>query len=222
MTSPLHAHVVFSLGPVPITEPVLTTWGVMATLVISAWLVTRRLAPLPDRGQSLLEWIVEAIEGQLQEIMHTDPRPFLPLLGTLALYITAANAVSVLPGLSAPTAALETPAALGAIVFVAAHGSGIWIRGLRRYLRGYLEPNPLLLPLNVLGEITRIFSLMVRLFGNMMSHELVIAVIVSLAGLFVPIPLMALSLLIGAVQAYIFTVLATVYVGAAVGTIEGG
>jgi F-type H+-transporting ATPase subunit a len=146
----------------------------------------------------------------------------LPILGTLFLFIVVANLSALVPGVKAPTASLETPAALAIVVFLSAHFYGICEQGLKKYLASYLKPNPLMLPLNVLSEITRTFSLMVRLFGNMMSHELVIGIVATIAGLLVPIPFMALGILVGVIQAYIFAILATVFVGAAVGAVEKG
>ncbi|NQU70229.1 MAG: F0F1 ATP synthase subunit A, partial [Rhodospirillales bacterium] len=134
--------------------------------------------------------------------------------------LVCANLAAIVPGLKPPTGHLETPAALAAIVFFSIHYFGVRSRGVVDYVRRYTKPNLLLFPLNVLSEITRTFSLMVRLFGNMMSHEMVIAIIVFLAGLLLPIPFMLLGILIGLIQAYIFTVLAAVFIGAAVGTVE--
>ncbi|MFZ2101645.1 MAG: F0F1 ATP synthase subunit A, partial [Oricola sp.] len=128
----------------------------------------------------------------------------------------------VLPGTQAPTAKIETPAALALIVFVSVHYFGVRAQGLLGYLASFAKPKLIMLPLNLLSEVTRTFSLMVRLFGNVMSGEFVIALVLALAGLFVPIPLMALEILLGLVQAYIFTVLATVFIGAAIGSVERG
>jgi F-type H+-transporting ATPase subunit a len=133
----------------------------------------------------------------------------------------AANLSGVVPGVQAPTARLETPAALALIVFVSVHYFGVRARGPLGYLASFAKPKLIMLPLNIISEVTRTFSLMVRLFGNVMSGEFVIALVVSLAGLFLPIPFMAIEILLGLVQAYIFTVLATVFIGAAVGSVEG-
>ena len=144
----------------------------------------------------------------------------MPLLGTLFIFLVTANLSGLLPGVEAPTSKLETPAALALIVFFSVHYFGIRARGLRGYLASFAKPKLIMLPLNILSELTRTFSLMLRLFGNIMSGEFIIALIVALAGLFVPIPLMALEILIGIVQAYIFTVLAAVFIGAAADTFE--
>jgi F-type H+-transporting ATPase subunit a len=214
--SPLVTTVLFHVGPVNITRPVVTTWAIMATLAIGSRLVTLRLAMRPGRGQVVLELIVTGIAGQIEDIIRKQSRPFLPLLGTLFIYLVVANLSGVLPGVEAPTATLETPAALALIVFIAVHFYGVRSRGVLGYLASFAEPKLIMLPLNIAGEITRTFSMMVRLFGNVMSGEFVIALIIGLAGLFVPVPLMVLEILVGLVQAYIFTVLATVFIGAAV------
>jgi F-type H+-transporting ATPase subunit a len=221
-SSPLASTVLVHLGPVAITRPVVTTWAIMAVLVLASRLATRRLALHPDRQQTVIEVIVTGISHQIEEVIRADARPFLPLLGTLFLFLVAANLSGVLPGVEAPTGKLETPAALALIVFVAVHYFGVRARGPLGYLKSFAEPKLIMLPLNIVSEVTRTFSLMIRLFGNVMSGEFVIALVVALAGLFLPIPLMALEILVGIVQAYIFTVLATVFIGAAVGEVERG
>jgi F-type H+-transporting ATPase subunit a len=219
-SSPLASAILFHLGPVAITRPVVTTWAIMAVLTLGSWAVTRRLSLHPDRRQATLELIVTGIIGQVEEVIRKEARPFLPILGTLFIFLVAANLSGVLPGVEAPTGKLETPAALALIVFVSVHFFGVRARGPLGYLASFAQPKLIMLPLNIVSEITRTFSLMVRLFGNVMSGEFIIALVVGLAGLFVPIPLMALEILVGLVQAYIFTVLATVFIGAAVGTVE--
>ena len=220
--SPLSSVVLFHLGPVAITRPVVTTWGLMLLLVAMSWLVTRRLSLRPTRRQAVVELIVAGLMQQIGEVMRKDARPFLPLLGTLFILLVTANLSGVLPGVEAPTSKLETPAALALIVFFSVHYFGVRARGPLGYLASFAKPKLIMLPLNLVSEVTRTFSLMMRLFGNVMSGEFVIALVVALAGLFVPIPLMVLEILVGVVQAYIFTVLATVFVGAAVGDTEQG
>ncbi len=220
--SPLTSTVLFHIGPVAITRPVVTTWVIMLALTVVCWLVTRRLQKQPGPRQAVLELVVTGIEQQIGEIIRKDARPYLPLLGTLFIFLVTANLSGLLPGVEAPTGKLETPAALAFIVFLSVHYYGIRSRGVRGYLASFAEPKLIMLPLNILSEITRTFSLMLRLFGNIMSGEFVIALVVALAGLFVPIPLMALEILVGLVQAYIFTVLAAVFIGAAAGNAKEG
>ena len=216
-TSPLAKIVLFHVGPVVVTRPVVTTWAIMLVLAVFSWASTRSLQLTPTRSQVVLELLVTGIMRQIEDVIRSDARPLLPLLGTLFIFLLAANVSGIVPGVQAPTAQIETPAALALIVFLSVHVFGVRARGFAGYLGSFAQPKPIMLPLNVLAEITRTFSLMVRLFGNIMSGEFLIALVLALAGLFLPIPLMALELLIAIVQAYIFTVLATVFIGAAVG-----
>ena len=213
--SPLTAKVVFRLGPVPITAPVVTTWGLMAALALGGWLATRALSVTPTPRQTVLEMIIGAIEDQIQATMRAAPKPYVAMVGTLFLFILAANWSSLVPGVEPPTAHIETDAALGLIVFFAILYFGIRARGLGGYLKTFAEPTFFMIPLNIVETFTRTFSLIVRLFGNVMSGVFIVGIVLSLAGLLVPIPLMALGLLTGAVQAYIFTVLAMVFIGSA-------
>jgi F-type H+-transporting ATPase subunit a len=217
IASPLTAQVLFHVGPVPISEPVVVTWGLIAALTLASVLGTRRLRLDPGRGQAAVELLVASVQGQIRETLQADPEPYLPFLATLFIFIASANLLSLVPGLEPPTAHLETDAALAVIVFFAVHWFGVRTRGLGGYLADFARPTWIMLPLNLLSEITRTFSLMVRLFGNIMSGVFVIGIVLSLVGLLVPIPFMALELLTGLIQAYIFTVLAMVFIGGAVG-----
>ena len=216
MQSPLVAKTLFTIGPVPITEPVAVTWGLIAALALAGFLTSRALKLAPSRTQAVLEAVVGALEAQIRDTMRVAPAPYLPLLGTIFVFIFVANWSSLIPGVDPPTAHIETDAALALIVFLAVIYFGVRARGVVGYLKTFAEPTFLMIPLNILETFTRIFSLIVRLFGNIMSGVFIIGIILSLAGLLVPIPLMALDLLIGAIQAYIFTVLAMVFIGAAV------
>lgn len=215
--SPLTLEPLFSLGPVPITAPVVITWAIMAGLVVLAALVSQRLTLVPGKAQTVLEMLVEALDTQIGDIVRGDPAPYRSLIGTIFVFVLVANWSSLVPGVEPPTAHLETDAALALVVFCATIGFGIRMRGLGGYLKTFAEPSWVMIPLNLVEQITRTFSLIVRLFGNIMSGVFVIGIVLSLAGLLVPVPLMALELLTGAVQAYIFAVLATVFIGAAVG-----
>jgi F-type H+-transporting ATPase subunit a len=208
--------VLFLLGPVPITGSFATSVGITLVLATASHLATRRLTLVPGKWQALLELFVTTIEAEIREITSEDSSRFVPPIGTLFLFIAAANLSLLLPGVHPPTERLETPLALALLVFLSVHVAGLSSQGLRGYLGHYLKPNPLFAPLHAISEVTRTFSLTMRLFGNMMSHGLVLAVVASLAGLLVPIPLIALGLLVGLIQAYIFTILATTYVGAAI------
>jgi F-type H+-transporting ATPase subunit a len=215
--NPLAPDVLFQLGPVPIDAAVATTWVLMAALVAVCRIGLRRPQIHAVGLQLVLELIVETLQTQISDIIRRDAKPYLPLLGTLFLFLVFANLSAVVPGAKPPTGHLETPAALALVVFLSVHYFGVQAQGAKRYLAHYTRPNPLMLPLNVLSEITRTFSLMVRLFGNIMSHEFVLAIVVFLSGLLLPVPFMLLGILIGLIQAYIFTILAAVFVGAGLG-----
>ncbi|WP_193187518.1 F0F1 ATP synthase subunit A [Nisaea sediminum] len=213
--SPLTSTPLFQLGPVPISRPVVTTWAIMAVLVSVSWLLTRPRSRWHDRALFVIETVVIGILNQIRDVVGDNARALLPLLGTLFLFIVAANLSGILPGVEGPTAKIETPAALAVAVFFSVHYFGIRARGLLGYLATFAKPKLIMLPLNLVSEVTRTLSLMVRLFGNVMSGEFMIGLVVALAGLFVPIPVMALEILIGLIQAYIFTILAAVFIGAA-------
>jgi F-type H+-transporting ATPase subunit a len=219
MNSPLETVALFQIGPVSITQAIVTTWVIMAVLVAGAFLLTRRLTLVPDKRQAALEMIVTTMDTQIHETTGANPAPYRGFIGTLFMFILIANWSSLIPGVEPPTAQLETDAALAVLVFASVIWFGIREAGLRGYLRSFAAPNVVMIPLNILESITRVFSMFVRLFGNVMSGVFVIGIVASLAGLLVPIPLMALDLLTGLVQAYIFAVLAMVFISA---TVEDG
>jgi F-type H+-transporting ATPase subunit a len=206
----------FQLGPIVVTRTVLDS--AIASALLIAFAVLARLGL--DRKRSgwpvLAELVVEHFEDLMRDMFGDDPRPYTPLIVTLALFIGTANLLGLVPGLRSPTADFSATAALAVVVFLAVPFYGIRARGVRGYLRHYLEPSPILLPLEIITEFSRTLALAVRLFGNIMSEELVIAVLLSLAGLLVPVPIMMLAVLTSVVQAYIFAVLTVVYLSAAV------
>jgi F-type H+-transporting ATPase subunit a len=214
--SPLVSPVFFHVGPIPISEPVVITWGIIAALTAGGLALRRRLELVPSSTQAACELVVEAVDSQIRDTMRVDPAPYRAFIGTLFVFIFVANWSSLIPGVTPPTARLETDAALALLVFVAVMWFGVRAGGLKGYLATFATPTPLMIPLNFVESLTRTFSLLVRLFGNIMSGVFVIGLILSLAGLVVPIPLMALDLLTGAVQAYIFAVLAMVFIAGAV------
>jgi len=218
--SPLTLEPVFHLGPVPITQPVVATWVIMALMMLGSIFLTARLKLRPGKVQAFAEMVTGAIDGQVGDVMRADPSPYRALIGTIFLFVFIANWSGALPGVEPPTAHIETDAALALIVFGATLYHGVRCNGVLGYLKTFAEPSWLMIPLNLIEQITRTFSLFVRLFGNVMSGVFVIAIMLSLAGLLVPIPLMALDLLTGAVQAYIFAILACVFIGASIN--EGG
>ena len=218
--SPLTGEVAFWIGPVPIAVAVIWTWVLIAVLAIGSWASTRKLAIRPGRWQAALEGLVVGIDDQIRDALGRDPAPFRPLIGTLFIFLVTANVSGQVPLVKAPTSQLETAAALAVVVFFSVHVYALRMVGWKTHLKSYLKPTVVMLPLNILSEFTRTLSLMVRLFGNIMSHELVLAVVLALAGLFLPLPIMALGLLIALVQAYIFSVLATIFIGAAIGAVK--
>jgi F-type H+-transporting ATPase subunit a len=215
--SPLALEPLFHIGPAPITEPVVVAWTIIALIGGFAALSTRRLALTPSRTQATLEILVSTIDDQIRGTMQADPAPFRALIGSIFLFVLLSNWSSLVPGVEPPTAHIETDAAMALIIFVATIAWGVRARGLGGYLKTFAEPSWVMIPLNVVEQFTRTFSLIVRLFGNVMSGVFVIGIVLTLAGLLVPIPFMALDLLTGVVQAYIFAVLATVFIASAVG-----
>jgi F-type H+-transporting ATPase subunit a len=216
MMSPLVSPVLFHVGSIPIAEPVVATWGVMVALIAGSLALRRRLKLLPSSTQAAFELVVEAVDSQIRDTMRVDPAPYRAFIGTLFVFIFVANWSSLIPGVTPPTARLETDAALALLVFLAVIWFGVKAGGVGGYLATFATPSPLMIPLNFVENLTRTFSLLVRLFGNVMSGVFVVGLILSLAGLLVPVPLMALDLLTGAVQAYIFAVLAMVFIAGAV------
>ncbi|MDW5377921.1 F0F1 ATP synthase subunit A [Halomonas sp. HP20-15] len=214
--SPLVTSALFHVGPVPISAAVTVTWLLIVASTAGSWALTRRLSLRPGKAQSALELFVETLDHQLRDTMQVSPEPYRALIGTLFLFILAANWSALIPGIEPPTAHLETDIVLALIVLAASIGYGVATRGLAGYLHTFAEPSWMMVPLNLVEQLTRTFSLIVRLFGNIMSGVFVLGITLSLAGLLVPIPFMALDLLTGAIQAYIFSVLAMVFLGAAV------
>lgn len=195
------------------------TWGAMLLLVLVSWLVTRRLAGPEQprsRWQNALEVTVELIRGQIREICPEAADTLLPFVGTLFLYIAASNVLEIVPGWHAPTGSLSTTAALAISVGVAVPFFGIQQRGLIGYFRHYVRPAWVMLPFHLLAETTRNLALAVRLFGNIMSGAMVVALMLAIAPLFIPVLMQVLGLVVGLIQAYIFAILATVYIAAAV------
>ena len=207
-------EVLVTLGPVEITSTVFYSLIVSGILILFALIA--RFGGRLSSWQLAAEFVIEHMEGIMRDMFGRDPRPYTPLVVTLALFIGTANLLGLLPAMHAPTADFSTAAALAVVVFLAVPFYGIRARGLRGYLRHYLEPSPLLLPLEIITEFSRTLALAVRLFGNIISEELVIAVLLSLAGLLLPVPIMMLAVLTGVVQAYIFAVLTVVYLSASV------
>jgi F-type H+-transporting ATPase subunit a len=193
------------------------TWGLMAVLVLGSLAVTSRLsdAAAPPRWQSLLEVIVTGIRDQIAGVGVRSPDRYLPFVGTLFLYTALANLLTIVPGYVPPTASLSTTAALALSVLVAVPVFGISQRGVLGYLRNYIQPTVFMLPFNVIGELSRTIALAVRLYGNVMSGTVIVGILISIAPFFFPVVMQVLGLLTGLIQAYIFAVLAMVYIASA-------
>jgi len=202
----------FRVGPVVITNTVVTTWIIIGVLWVACWSITRRLRIDPGPAQSAVEGIVATIDAAIAAVAPDYSRRILPLIGTLWIFLVVANLAGLIPGAHSPTRDLSATAALAIVVFLSVHWFGVRISGLRTYLRHYLTPSPLLLPFHLISEITRTVALAVRLFGNMMSLEMAALLILLVAGFLAPVPILLLHVVEALVQAYIFGMLALIYV----------
>ena len=211
------AIIIFKWNGIQINATIIFTWVVMVILILISWIATKNLTigPKISRWQNFLEVIVGYIRQQVKEITQQNPDPFIPFLGTLFLFISVSNLLAIIPGYQPPTGSLSTTSALAICVFFAIPIFGIAKRGGMAYFKHYLEPSIFMAPFNVIGDFSRTLALAVRLFGNVMSGTLIVAVLLIITPLFVPIIMQVLGLLIGQIQAYIFTVLATVYIASA-------
>lgn len=206
---------VLTLGPLTITGTVITTWVIMAVLALVAWLMSRRLRLEPGPLQTALEGVVSVMEAAIAEVEPKHYRVLLPFVGTLWIFLVVANLCSLIPGVHSPTRDLSATSALALLVFVFTHWVAIRIGGLG-YLRHYLAPSPILLPFHIISELTRTVALAVRLFGNMMSLEMAALLILMVAGFLAPVPILMLHVIEALVQAYIFGMLALIYVAGSI------
>ncbi len=202
---------------VTLNATIIYTWAVMFVMAFGSWLITRKLSSGPQmtRWQNLLEVLVEGIQKQIRGVTHQKPRVYVPFAGTIFLFIAVSNVLSIVPVYEPPTGSLSTTTALALCVFVAIPTFGIAQRGLREYLGHYTRPSVFMLPFNIMGEISRTIALAVRLFGNVMSGTMIAAILISITPFLFPIVMQALGLLTGLIQAYIFAVLAMVYIASA-------
>lgn len=204
-------------GVIKLNGTIVFTWGLMLILTVGSLLITRRLSTqlTRSRWQNLLEIVITGIENQIEEVGLDAPRKYLGFLGTLFLFVSAASLCTMIPGYETPTGSLSTTVALALCVFVAVPLFGIKEQGMRNYLKTYIEPTFIMFPFNIISEITRTLALAVRLFGNMMSGAMIIGILLIVTPFLFPILMTALGLLTGMVQAYIFSILAAVYIAAA-------
>ncbi|TMM54191.1 F0F1 ATP synthase subunit A [Sulfitobacter sabulilitoris] len=200
-----------------LTATVAFTWLVMALLVLGSRAITARLSEgeTVSRWQVMLEVIVTMIRDQIDEVGTEDPARYLPFIGTLFLFVATCNLLSVVPGYQPPTGSLSTTAALAICVLIAVPIFSIARRGLASYLKSYVSPTPLMLPFNIIAEASRTVALAVRLYGNVMSGTVIVGILISIAPFFFPVVMQLLGLITGLVQAYIFAVLAMVYIASA-------
>ncbi len=210
-------HGVFKLN-----GTIVFTWAIMSVLVVGSWLITRRLstALTRSRWQNFLEIVVGGIEKQIEEVGLRNSRKYIGFLGTLFLFVAMASLCTIIPGYEPPTASLSTTVALAMCVFVAVPLFGIEEQGAGGYLKSYLEPTFMMLPFNIISELSRTLALSIRLFGNMMSGAMLVGILLSITPFIFPIVMTVLGLLTGMVQAYIFSILAAVYIAAATRTRE--
>lgn len=210
--------VFWQYGFITINLTIITTWGLMLVMVIFSRLITRNLkADIHiSRWQGILEIIVTGMKNQIKEVGLNKPEQYIGFIGTLFLFIGFANLCIIFPFYEPPTGSLSTTAALAICVFLAVPFFGIKKSGIAGYLKSYIEPTVIMLPFNLIGEISRTLALAIRLFGNIMSGGMIVAVLLSISPFLFPVIMKAIGLLTGMVQAYIFSILATVYIAAAV------
>lgn len=210
--------IIWNWGPVNITLTLVYTWCVMALLVLASWLATHKLSVGPDisRWQSFFETVIGYARRHIIDIIGMDPTRYLPFLATLFLFISLSNLLIIIPGVHPPTGSLSTTVALALCVFLAVPIYSIASQGLRGYLKHYVHPSPLLLPFHIIGELTRTLTLAVRLFGSVMSEFMIAAALLAIIPFLLPVVMKLFGLLIGQIQAYIFAVLATIYIASAI------
>lgn len=209
---------IFSIGPVRITDTVITTWFVMAVVITVCYLFTKKLSIKPSAGQEIIEAVFEAIEKTVKDVLPIDPWLVVPVLGTLWIMIGFSNLVGLLPGFKTPTADLNTTFAFALISYSMTHVFGIATQGLKEYLLHYKEPAWILLPFHLIAEVTRTIALAVRLFGNMLSGDMIAIILLGIVGFLVPVPFDLLHVVIGIIQAYIFGVLTLVFIAGGIRT----
>lgn len=212
------AGTVFQIGPIHVTHSIVATWGIILVLAIFSWVVTRRLGREPGSLQAAVEGVVGAIEESINSVLPGHAERIFPFIATLWIFIALANLIGLVPGVDAPTGDLSVTAALAVLVFLSVHYFGMCIEGIVPYLRHYLAPSPLLLPFHIIGEVSRTLTLAVRLFGNMMSLEMAALLVLLVAGFLAPVPLLLLHIVEALIQAYIFGMLALIYLAGAIQT----
>ena len=209
--------ILWQRGAFTLNATIVFTWVVMVVLSLGSWLVTRRLTSQgkTSRRQNLMETLVTFLNDQIRATSRQEPGRYLPFVGTLFLFIAVSNTLEIIPGFHPPTGSLSTTAALASCVFIAVPFYGVRQKGLLGYLKHYVKPSVFMAPFEIIGEFSRTLALAVRLYGNIMSGTIIVGILLSIAPLFFPMVMQALGLLIGLIQAYIFAVLAMVYIASA-------
>lgn len=207
----------FQWGFVRITATLVFTWVIMIVLALVSFLITRNIKSegVISKGQNILEALVETINSQIKQISQQEPGKYLPFIGTLFIFILVSNVFSIIPGFIAPTGSLNTSTALALCVFLSVPVYGVAEKGIKGYLKEYIKPTFFMLPFNIIGEISRTLSLAVRLYGNVMSSSIIVVILLGVVPFFFPVVIQALGLLTGVIQAYIFAILAIVYIASA-------
>lgn len=202
---------------VTITATLVFTWITMIILALASFFITRKIKPGPHitKGQNILEGFIDVMKKQIKEVSRQDPSKYISFIGTLFIFILVSNVLSVVPGYIAPTGSLNTTIALALCVFLAVPAYGIASQGIKGYLKEYIKPTFLMLPFNIISEFSRTLSLAIRLYGNVMSATIIVTILIGVIPIFFPVVMQMLGLLTGIIQAYIFAILAIVYIGSA-------
>lgn len=203
---------IFSIGPVVIKNTVIITWFVMAFIIVASYLITRRLSIKPGVFQEIFEAIIESAEKTIKDTLPVSPWTVIPFITTLWIFIGASNLIGLIPGFMTPTSDINTTVAFAIISYSMMHVFGLKTMGLKNYLKHYTEPSWILLPIHFLAELTRTIALAIRLFGNMLSGDMIAIILLGIAGFLVPIPFSLLHIVIGVIQAYIFGILTLVFI----------
>lgn len=206
----------FSLGPITITQSLLTSGLITLVLFMVSWAATRKLSEPPRKFQVMLEGIYITLYDAVNDVLPEQVDMVFPFIATLWIFIVIANLIGIIPQLNSPTADLSVTASLAFLAFLSVHWFGIRAEGLKNYLRHYIKPSPFLLPFHLISELSRTLALAIRLFGNIMSLELTALIVLMVAGFLAPIPILMLHIVEAIIQAYIFGMLALVYIGAGI------
>ena len=212
MTTDFFQGVLFRVGGFQLTGSVVVTWLLMLLLAVTAWALTRSLKDNPDSLQAALEGIVNLIDDSIEDVLPGKSGLVFPFIATLWIFILLANLIGLVPGFSSPTADLSVTSSLACLVFLSVHWFGIRSEGWKGYLKHYTSPSPLLIPFTLISEFSRTLALAVRLFGNVMSLQMAAALVLLVAGFLVPIPLLMLHIIEAVIQAYLFGMLALIYI----------